>query len=123
MHFCKICENMLYIRLLESNSNDLEYYCRQCGNSDKLITKENICVATTNIVTQEKAYIHDINEYTKHDPTLPRTNTIKCPSETCSSNLEEGANREIIYLRYDDKNMKYIYLCKVCNISWKTNEH
>ena len=123
MHFCRICDNMLYIRLLESNSNDLEYYCRQCGNSDKLITKENICVATTNIVTQEKAYMHDINEYTKHDPTLPRTNTIKCPSETCSSNLEESANREIIYLRYDDKNMKYIYLCKVCNISWKTNEH
>ena len=30
--------------------------------------------------------------------------------------------REVIYLRYDDINMKYIYLCAVCNTIWNT-EH
>ena len=30
-------------------------------------------------------------------------------------------NREIIYLRYDDINMKYIYLCVHCNTVWKTD--
>lgn len=30
-------------------------------------------------------------------------------------------NREIIYLRYDDINMKYIYLCVHCDTVWKTD--
>jgi DNA-directed RNA polymerase subunit M/transcription elongation factor TFIIS len=120
MHFCQKCENMLYIRLIKENDNDLEYYCRSCGESDKLITKENICVSTTEIISQEKAYIHDINKYTKNDPTLPRTKIIKCPNQACASNSD--AEKEVIYLRYDDKNLKYIYLCNLCNTIWKTSE-
>ena len=30
--------------------------------------------------------------------------------------------REVIYLRYDDIQLKYIYLCAVCNTIWNT-EH
>ena len=33
----------------------------------------------------------------------------------------DNNNREIIYLRYDDINMKYIYLCVHCNTVWKTD--
>ena len=120
MHFCEKCENMLYIRLTKEDSNDLEYYCRSCGESSKLITKDNICVSTTEIISQEKAYIHDINTYTKQDPTLPRTTIIKCQNPSCPSNSDQ--QKEVIYLRYDDKNMKYIYLCNVCDTVWKTNE-
>ena len=35
---------------------------------------------------------------------------------------EASEPREVIYLRYDDINMKYIYLCAVCNTIWNT-EH
>ena len=28
--------------------------------------------------------------------------------------------KEVIYLRYDDTNMKYIYLCTHCDQVWKT---
>jgi DNA-directed RNA polymerase subunit M/transcription elongation factor TFIIS len=38
------------------------------------------------------------------------------------SNADDAVPREVIYLRYDDINMKYIYLCAVCNTIWKT-EH
>ena len=125
MHFCNKCENMLYIRLLAEDSDNLVYYCRNCGESDQLIDKDNICVSRTDIVIKEKAYLHDINEYTKLDPTLPRTNNIKCPNQLCKSNTEEHrhtVNNEVIYLRYDDKNMKYIYICTICDKVWKTNE-
>ena len=139
MHFCKTCENMLYIRLLEEDSNSLVYYCRNCGESDQLIDKNNICVLNTDIVIREKAYLHDINEYTKLDPTLPRTNNIRCPNQSCPSNFhkdikteeseeseesekETSQKNEVIYLRYDDKNMKYIYICTLCDKIWKTNE-
>jgi len=120
MHFCGKCDNMLYIRLLDEDSDSLVYYCRNCGESHELIDKDNICVSRTDIVIKEKAYLHDINEYTKLDPTLPRTNNIRCPNQACSSN--NGGVNEVIYLRYDDSNMQYIYICTLCDKVWKTNE-
>jgi DNA-directed RNA polymerase subunit M/transcription elongation factor TFIIS len=115
---------MLYIRLDKEDANSLEYYCRNCGNVDNLITKDNLCISTTNLTSQDSTPTHNINLYTKYDPTLPRTTTIKCPNAECISNQEDGeTNREVIYIRYDDKNMKYLYLCKYCNKSWKTNEN
>ena len=135
MHFCNNCENMLYIRLFEEDSDSLIYYCRNCGKTDDEITKENICVLQTDIVLKEKAYLHEINEYTKLDPTLPRTNNIKCPNQSCSSNHsttlssqpssideEPPVKNDVIYLRYYDVNMKYIYICTLCDKIWKTSE-
>jgi DNA-directed RNA polymerase subunit M/transcription elongation factor TFIIS len=34
----------------------------------------------------------------------------------------DAVPREVIYLRYDDIQLKYIYLCAVCNTIWNT-EH
>lgn len=34
----------------------------------------------------------------------------------------DSVPREVIYLRYDDIQLKYIYLCAVCNTIWNT-EH
>ena len=63
-----------------------------------------------------------INEYTKLDPTLPRIKNMKCPNDKCPTNESEEIKgekeipeSEIIYLRYDDINMKFIYLCAECN--------
>ena len=47
-----------------------------------------------------------------------------------ASEAEQGAGSEeisskkaeIIYIRYDDVNMKYIYLCTHCDTKWNTNE-
>lgn len=129
MHFCNKCENMLYIRLMHEASNDLVYYCRNCGESEQALSKDNICVCRTDIVIKEKAYLHDINEYTKLDPTLPRTNNIRCPNQDCASNAgagdsseKEPSKSEVIYYRYDDKNLKYIYICTLCDKMWKTSE-
>ena len=30
-------------------------------------------------------------------------------------------NQEVIYIRYDDTNMKYVYLCVHCNTTWRTD--
>ncbi len=37
-------------------------------------------------------------------------------------NKDDKVQREVIYLRYDDINMKYIYLCPHCDTIWKTAE-
>ena len=34
---------------------------------------------------------------------------------------KQNSNREVIYIRYDDINMKYVYLCVHCDTTWKTD--
>ena len=113
MHFCIKCHNMYYIRVAAEDSNTLVYYCRNCGYVDDQLTAENICVSKTQLKRTKQKFNHIINNYTKLDPTLPRINTIKCPNAACDSNKE--GDREVIYLRYDDVNMKYVYLCAKCD--------
>ena len=120
MHFCNKCDNMYYIRISSDDENQLIYYCRNCGNEDTELTKNNICVSKVQLKRSEQKYNHIINEYTKLDPTLPRINTIKCPNTECDSNNEKG-KREVIYIRYDDRNLLYIYLCARCDTIWNTD--
>ena len=121
MHFCSNCRNMYYIKIDEDNPNSLLYYCRNCGNEDSLITEDNICVSKTQIKKGEKSFSHFINKYTKLDPTLPRVNNILCPNKDCPTNTK-NAPREVIYIRYDDQNINYVYLCSTCDTTWKTEE-
>jgi len=124
MHFCSQCHNMYYLKVTAEDANSLVYYCRNCGHTDNAPTTETICVSTTELKKNDQKYTHIINEYTKFDPTLPRINTIKCPNNECSSNKDGGEeSREVIYIRYDDINMKYIYLCTHCDKMWKTIDY
>lgn len=138
MHFCEKCDNMYYLKISEEEKDKLIYYCRNCGHEDSNITGENVCVLKTIIQQKSQRHKQVINEYTKYDPTLPRINTIKCPNQSCISNqveddaelgkedfskTKESNEREVIYLRYDDTNMKYIYMCAKCNTTWKTDEN
>jgi DNA-directed RNA polymerase subunit M/transcription elongation factor TFIIS len=112
---------MYYIRINAENPNKLVYYCRNCGNEDQLLAIDNVCVSKTQIKKSEQSFNHIINKYTKLDPTLPRINKVLCPNAECKTNTED-AEREIIYIRYDDTNIKYVYLCSTCDTIWKTNE-
>ena len=120
MHFCSVCENMYYISIDEKTGN-LKYYCRNCGNNDTNLTVETIMVSQNVLKKNEKQFNHIINKYTKLDPTLPRINNILCPNENCSTN-KSNEPREIIYIRYDDINMKYVYLCSSCDTCWKVED-
>lgn len=127
MKFCSICDNMYYIGIDAKDSNKLTYYCRNCGNIDETATTENISVLKTQIRKGEQKFSHIINEYTKLDPTLPRIYNIACPNPACKTNhvVEENAKKEpseVIYIRYDDDNMKYLYMCVTCDTVWKTDD-
>lgn len=123
MHFCNKCHNMYYIQVSSNNENSLLYYCRNCGNEENLISNENLCVSKTNFTKGEQKFTHLINSYTKMDPTLPRINTIKCPNADCLSNKESNSEREVIFIRYDDEKMLYVYLCGFCDTVWKTEQN
>ena len=123
MKFCSACNNMLYIKMYNVNdSNAIKYYCRNCGFEDDTIENEGVCVLKTHLRKNAQKFNHIINRYTKLDPTLPRIFTIRCPEESCPTNVEIIENPEIIYMRYDDDNMKYLYLCVTCDATWKTDD-
>jgi len=122
MHFCSNCSNMYYIRINTDDPNSLIYYCRKCGNEDKILASQNICVSKIQVKKTKQTFSNFVNKYTKLDPTLPRVNNILCPNESCPTNTHKE-DREIIYIRYDDTNMKYINLCSTCDNVWQINDN
>ncbi len=120
MHFCINCENMYYIQLDEKNPNALVYYCRKCGDINENITMDNVSISKIQLKKGEQQFNSIVNKYTKLDPTLPRIDRVLCPNNDCNTNHPDTPElREIIYIRYDDSNMKYIYLCSTCDTVWK----
>lgn len=115
MRFCECCNNMLYVNIDENK--DLVYYCKYCNNKE-VVTKENgsVCVIDDNKITDSIKYTQYINKHLKHDLTLPRVNNIVCPSESCSK--PSTTENEVIYLKYDATNLKYIYHCCHCDHFW-----
>lgn len=126
MKFCTQCDNMYYIGINVDDPNKITYYCRNCKHTDETITEEGVCVLDTQLKRSEQKFNHIINKYTKLDPTLPRIYNVDCPNPECKTNAEPGNGTkpptEVIYVRYDDDNLKYLYICVECDTTWKTNE-
>ena len=121
MHFCIECDNMYYIRISNDDPNKLIYYCRNCGHEDDGLNVDNLTISSISVKDKSTEITH-INKYTKLDPTLPRIKDILCPNPDCATNTKKS-EREIIYIRYDDINMKYIYLCSTCDLVWKIDDN
>ena len=117
MHFCEKCENMYYISV-SPETNILIYYCRHCGHKNDKISMDNICVSKLNIKRTEQKFNHLINQYTKLDPTLPRVNNIACPNDNCPTKENTSLGNDVIFMRYDDANLKYVYICTHCDHNW-----
>ena len=117
---------MYYISITEEN--EMQYYCRNCGNIDNTTAADNICVSKVNVkhTTTPQSFSKVVITYTKYDPTLPRINTIRCPNDECLSNqgtsADNKSHNEVIYVRYDDTNLKYVYLCSRCDKVWNTEQ-
>jgi DNA-directed RNA polymerase subunit M/transcription elongation factor TFIIS len=114
MEFCVMCGNMLYLRMEENN---MIYYCKNC-NFTKVPEDPNasICIST-NYQDESVKYSMFINPNIKYDPTLPHVNNIPCTNPKC--NKPEHESNNVIYMKYDPVNMKYIYFCTHCEHFWK----
>ena len=122
MRFCKVCDNMYYISIDARDSNKLSHYCRNCGDVDNDSDNLDVqCILNTQMKKTDQTFHHVINKFTKLDPTLPRIYNIPCPNEGCATNAvntTEKVDREVLYIRYDEDKLKYLYMCTVCNHTW-----
>ena len=115
MKFCSVCKNMYYLRI-DQETDILNYYCRKCGNIEE--QKESIEIKETTYNRDNLKQIN-INSYIKYDPTIPFTNDIICPNPICITHKDSSVTKKVIYYRYDNIKLKYIYMCVHCDCSWK----
>jgi DNA-directed RNA polymerase subunit M/transcription elongation factor TFIIS len=130
MNFCNLCDNMYYMRINETSEEQLQFYCKKCGNVDEILNKNFLCLSEYNGENNNDSIIQSVNKYTKYDPTLPHIHNIKCPNDDCISNKTEGdetkindkkSKSEVVYIRYNNIDMKYVYLCCICDHVWKSD--
>lgn len=121
MEFCQQCDNMVYMRIdtnEEDSSTSLVYYCKHCGFERQKEATDSSCVYEMDYKTSNYAIHSVLNEYTHADPTLPRVDNIDCPNKECESQTHPE-KKEVAYIKYDQTNMKYVYLCILCRQAWK----
>jgi DNA-directed RNA polymerase subunit M/transcription elongation factor TFIIS len=130
MHFCEKCGNMYYLKINDQSDKQLSFYCKNCGHQDDNLTTKTITILNSTVKNKQRNPKDIINKYTKLDPTLPRIKNIKCPNSKCKSRIitddstdDYDKEHEIIYIRYDNINMKYLYLCPTCDTVWKSSNN
>ena len=111
MNFCNQCNNMLYLK-----KDELQYNCRVCGNINN--TEIDKHIYSNQYVNDDIINIYLNNPYLLDDPTLPRLKNLKCPNDNCSSNINNKPT-DVVFVKYNHLNMKYLYICTSCKTSWK----
>lgn len=92
--------------------------CRVCGYQEE-DEKGGVILAIDLKEKTSEGYKVLLNEFTKFDPTLPHVSNIVCRNEKCRSRTG-GVKPDVIYIKYDAVNMKYLYICNVCDARWRS---
>ena len=117
VNFCSNCDNLLYL-YKQDDSEKLFYACKACMNTEE-VSNELKQVYTNTNSNIDKSEIINSNPYITHDITIPSIKNnpnIKCQNKNC-----DAEEIDIKYIKYDDVNMKYIYICNNCGCKWKNN--
>jgi len=120
MKFCTRCDNMYGYDITPAGAN---LKCNTCGHSEpfKPATKEDALVLETNFRSGSSAGGAasgiTVNAYTRQDPTLPHVKTIICRNGECPS-VANSDLRDVIYIKTDPTNLKFQYICNVCESQW-----
>lgn len=116
MRFCSYCDNMMYIKL--DDNRKLVYYCKNCSFSQEEASNGSVCILDSNHIDEDTSIQRFVNKNLKHDKTLPRVNNIDCANANCTRGASEP--KEVIFVKYDFENMKYLYHCPYCEYFWKS---
>ena len=119
MEFCDNCNNMLYVEVIQAEGLEapsLKHYCKNCKYSrvSSHVESSMLISDKSQFDASEIAFKSYMSPYIKYDPTLPRVNNIKCTNTAC-----KAKQNEVIYIKYDGDNMKFLYHCCHCGHFWR----
>lgn len=101
VHYCKNCLYTLEEDLVSANTQRKSY----------LVSETNL--RENHIQSRDSA---QLNQNILHDPTLPHVKNVHCPNGSCTKPPEEES--EVIFSKYDDQNLRFVYYCKHCEHTW-----
>lgn len=120
MEFCDICDNMLYCKHViqddseSDDNNGVEYFCKFCGNTRPFAQNEPKLISSLSF--ERKNGIEDIiGDNIVHDRSLPHVSSVNCVNENCNRG---DSDNDVILLRYDKNNSKFLYYCTHCKTRW-----
>ena len=98
------------------------YKCTRCNHNSEYNYQSDSNGVQFNKNTELKNILNS-NIYLTMDPTLPTitTKNIKCVNKECISNTDKSIDNKISYIKYDDENIFFMYICKHCDQKW-TND-
>jgi DNA-directed RNA polymerase subunit M/transcription elongation factor TFIIS len=120
-HMCPKCQN--YMKLMPNSEveeplpGDLERMCVTCGY--KQAEKKGLVMEVIINEKESDAYKLYVNEHTKDDARYPHVTTLKCPTPSCPSH-QPGGKSDVVYIKYDAVNLKFLYICTQCNTQWRS---
>ena len=120
MEFCTFCDNMLYIRDSEENKFDVQYYCKHCGFKKQLSESNATTFVIKNMYNSHNTYTSFVNPELTDDPTIPHVDNIACRNPSCTR--PEDKPNDVIYMKYDMDNIRFLYMCTYCNVHWRNAE-
>ena len=120
-HMCPVCD---YYMPLTQNPNsetalggDLIRACRNCGHTEQ--EKKGLVMETDIQGRSSESYKVFLNEFTKEDPRLPHVKNLLCPNAQCKTRTSQ-VESDVIYIKYDSANLKYLYICTICDTQWRS---
>ena len=120
-NFCDNCDNTMYLYLdKETEIPQLYLYCKSCQN--KIEYKGNLIYNNDHNIDLSESINN--NKFLNYDITLPhiKSENIKCPNSECKSIVNEPPlPSDILYIKYNKSDMKYIYTCNHCGQSRTNN--
>lgn len=136
MRFCPVCNNMLYVEgghpsQVSHPSERIRLICHYCHSKNPLAAGpivaegftgnviEDATLLKANFATNTGSYHHFLTRNIEYDPSLPRVSNIPCPTKDC---LQGKETPEVICIRYDQPNMRFLYYCVHCKQFWKSTK-
>lgn len=123
-HMCPKCDYYMALATYTSDSKedtkpspDFQRVCRNCGHVQS--ETPGLVMETVYKAKGSESYKTILNDYTIKDPRLPHVKNLLCPNDSCPTNTS-GAEKDVIYIKYDSSNMKFIYVCTKCKTNWRS---
>ena len=117
VEFCDKCDNLFYL-YENKETNTIVNVCKACGHTaekkDSMIVINNdtkISIDKSDVIAHNPFICQDITL-----PTIQGNKNLQCKNKDCPAE-----NSTIYYIKYDENNMKYLYICKDCGTKWKNN--
>lgn len=134
MNFCPVCDYLLFIETyydekIEKKTTSGENIrvrniCKNCGHKDDIDNENDdeklIMISNTTNAIDNVDVSSFMNKYTIHDKTTPHVDNIPCQNLECVT-LQDGSTvtNDVMFVRYDHINLKYLYQCVHCHHTWK----